>query len=223
MSPRDVVAACLPDPAELGDRMHGVTCAGTMVDGIGKDGAPREVYLHHVVDNEWSMAEYGSQAVVWQAALNPVLALELLASGAWAGAGVLGPRRSRRTRSSTWSQAAVRRGTWRTERRRSRLAPIARRAGTAGLSRVSGAAMRGRTTRERAARERRSRGPQARRGSPDRARIPGAGADRAAVRRLDAFGEHRHVEFVAERDDRLEQRVVLRASRARDARTTGRS
>ncbi len=91
VSPRDVVAACLPDPAGLGDRMSGLTCAGTWVTGTGKDGAPREVYLYHVVDNAWSMAEYGSQAVVWQTAVNPVVALELLDSGAWSGAGVLGP------------------------------------------------------------------------------------------------------------------------------------
>src|SRR5262249_25658669 len=65
VSPRDVVAACLPDPATLGDRMTGLTCAGTWVTGTGPDGAPREVYLYHVVDNAWSMAEYGSQAVVW--------------------------------------------------------------------------------------------------------------------------------------------------------------
>jgi saccharopine dehydrogenase (NAD+, L-lysine forming) len=91
VSPRDVVAACLPDPAGLGDRMHGLTCAGTWVTGTGKDGSPREVYLHHVVDNAWSMAEYGSQAVVWQTAVNPVVALELIDSGAWSGTGVLGP------------------------------------------------------------------------------------------------------------------------------------
>ena len=91
VAPRDVVAACLPDPATLGDRMTGVTCAGTWVTGRGKDGAPRAVYLYHAVDNEWSMAEYGSQAVVWQTAVNPVVALELMDSGAWAGAGVLGP------------------------------------------------------------------------------------------------------------------------------------
>ncbi|MFD8808585.1 saccharopine dehydrogenase family protein [Streptomyces sp. NPDC059597] len=90
VSPRDVVAAGLPDPATLGDRMRGKTCAGTWVRGT-KDGAPREVYLYHVVDNEWSMAEYGCQAVVWQTAVNPVVALELLATGAWAGRGVLGP------------------------------------------------------------------------------------------------------------------------------------
>ena len=91
VSPRDVVAACLPDPAGLGDRMHGKTCAGLWVTGTGKDGNPREVYLHHVVDNAWSMAEYGSQCVVWQTAVNPVVALELLAAGTWSGAGVLGP------------------------------------------------------------------------------------------------------------------------------------
>jgi saccharopine dehydrogenase-like NADP-dependent oxidoreductase len=90
VSPRDVVAACLPDPATLGELMHGKTCAGTWVKGV-KDGAPREVYLYHVVDNQWSMAEYGCQAVVWQTAINPVVALELLATGAWSGSGVLGP------------------------------------------------------------------------------------------------------------------------------------
>ena len=37
------------------------------------------------------MREYGHQAVVWQTAVNPVVALELLASGAWTGVGVLGP------------------------------------------------------------------------------------------------------------------------------------
>jgi len=91
VSPRDVVAACLPDPATLGDKMSGLTCAGTWVTGTGKDGEPREVYLYHVADNASTMAEYGSQAVVWQTAVNPVVALELLDSGAWSGAGVLGP------------------------------------------------------------------------------------------------------------------------------------
>jgi saccharopine dehydrogenase (NAD+, L-lysine-forming) len=90
-APRDVVAAALPDPMTLGDRMSGKTCAGTLVTGLGTDGAPRKTYLYHVVDNEWSMREYGVQAVVWQTALNPAVALELLAEGAWSGRGVLGP------------------------------------------------------------------------------------------------------------------------------------
>src|SRR4051795_7928773 len=91
VSPRDVVAACLPDPATLGDRMSGKTCAGLWVRGTGKDGQARSTYLYHVVDNAWSMSEYGAQAVVWQTAVNPVVALELLAAGVWQGTGVLGP------------------------------------------------------------------------------------------------------------------------------------
>jgi saccharopine dehydrogenase (NAD+, L-lysine-forming) len=91
VAPRDVVAAALPDPATLGERMTGRTCAGTWVTGTGVDGGERSTYLYHVVDNETTMREYGSQAVVWQTAINPVVALELLNEGAWQGAGVLGP------------------------------------------------------------------------------------------------------------------------------------
>ena len=91
VSPRDVVAAALPNPAELGDRMTGKTCAGLLVTGTGKDGRPKATYIYHVADNADTMALDGSQAVVWQTAINPVIAMELLASGAWSGAGVLGP------------------------------------------------------------------------------------------------------------------------------------
>ena len=91
VSPRDVVAACLPDPATLGDKMTGKTCAGLWARGTGKDGRPRSTYLYHVVDNERSMREYRSQAVVWQTAVNPVVALELIDNGTWAGSGVYGP------------------------------------------------------------------------------------------------------------------------------------
>jgi saccharopine dehydrogenase-like NADP-dependent oxidoreductase len=61
------------------------------VTGTAIDGAPRATYLYHVVDNERTMREDGSQAVVWQTAINPVVAMELIASGVWSGAGVLGP------------------------------------------------------------------------------------------------------------------------------------
>ncbi len=91
VSPRDVVAAVLPDPATIGPRMTGKTCAGLYVTGLGKDGNPRRTYLYHVVDNEESMAAYGAQCVVWQTAINPVVALELLATGLWSGTGVRGP------------------------------------------------------------------------------------------------------------------------------------
>ncbi len=91
VAPRNVVAATLPDPATLGERMTGRTCAGTWVRGTGTDGQPRSTYLYHIVDNEHTMREYGSQAVVWQTAINPVVALELLNDGTWEGSGVLGP------------------------------------------------------------------------------------------------------------------------------------
>jgi saccharopine dehydrogenase-like NADP-dependent oxidoreductase len=91
VSPRDVVAASLPDPATLGPQMTGKTCAGTWVTGTGADGEAREVYLYQVVDNEETWGRDQAQAVVWQTALNPVIALELLATGTWSGAGVLGP------------------------------------------------------------------------------------------------------------------------------------
>ncbi|ALD62934.1 ATP-binding protein [Arthrobacter sp. LS16] len=91
VSPRDVVAACLPDPATLGPLMKGKTCAGVLVTGTLKDGSTGSRYLYHVADNEDTMARDDSQAVVWQTAVNPVIALELLANGTWSGAGVLGP------------------------------------------------------------------------------------------------------------------------------------
>jgi len=90
VSPRDVVAACLPDPAHLGDRMFGKTCAGTWVKG-SKDGKVRQVYIYQVADNEECMRKYGVQAVVWQTGVNPVIAMELLETGVWKGAGVFGP------------------------------------------------------------------------------------------------------------------------------------
>jgi saccharopine dehydrogenase (NAD+, L-lysine forming) len=91
VAPRDMVAAALPDPATLGDRMRGKTCAGTLVTGKRKGGGDGAVYLYHVADNEQTMRDYGHQAVVLQTAINPVIALELLAAGTWQGTGVLGP------------------------------------------------------------------------------------------------------------------------------------
>ncbi len=90
VAPRDVVAACLPNPAYLGDKMFGKTSAGAWVKGT-KDGRPRQVYIYQVADNEECMRKYGVQAVVWQTAVGPVIAMDLLNRGVWKGAGVLGP------------------------------------------------------------------------------------------------------------------------------------
>lgn len=90
VSPRDVVAACLPDPAHLGDKMRGKTCAGTWVKGT-KDGRQKEVYLYQVADNQDCMSKWNCQAVVAQTAFTPVIAMELIEKGIWKGAGVQGP------------------------------------------------------------------------------------------------------------------------------------
>ena len=91
VSPRDLLAAALPDPATLGSRMRGKTCAGTFVQGLDKQGKPKAVYIYNVVDNAWSMENYGDQAVVWQTAINPVMAMELIHKGIWKPEGVNGP------------------------------------------------------------------------------------------------------------------------------------
>jgi hypothetical protein len=97
----DVVVATLPDPATLGAKMHGRTCAGTWVTGTGVAGNAREVYLYHVTENDESMAIHGAQAVVWQTAINPVVALELVAEGVGVARACSARRHSTRCRSST--------------------------------------------------------------------------------------------------------------------------
>jgi saccharopine dehydrogenase-like NADP-dependent oxidoreductase len=71
--------------------MRGKTCAGTLVKGLDKNGKPKAVYIYNVVDNAWSMENYGDQAVVWQTAINPVMACELIHKGIWKPEGVNGP------------------------------------------------------------------------------------------------------------------------------------
>jgi saccharopine dehydrogenase-like NADP-dependent oxidoreductase len=90
VSPRDVLAAITPDPITLGDRMVGRAMVGTWVIGT-KDGRPREVFLYQSADAADIWHRYGVQVVGWQTGFNPVVAMELLATGAWSGTGVLGP------------------------------------------------------------------------------------------------------------------------------------
>lgn len=91
VSPRDMVAAVLPDPAKIGPQMQGKTCAGVLVTGKDQEGRDRATYLYNVIDNQYAVDEFDSQCVVLQTAFIPVCALELLATGQWRGEGVLGP------------------------------------------------------------------------------------------------------------------------------------
>jgi saccharopine dehydrogenase-like NADP-dependent oxidoreductase len=90
VAPRDVLAAITPDPAKVGDRMVGRAIVGTWVIGR-KDGKPREVFLYQMTDAARTWQDHGLGAVAWQTGFNPVIAMELLSSGAWKGSGVLGP------------------------------------------------------------------------------------------------------------------------------------
>ena len=91
VSPRDVLVAVLPDPAYIGPLMEGKACAGVLVTGKDKAGKERATYIYHVADNAETMKEYDAQCIVMQTAFNPVIALELIAEGTWAGVGVKGP------------------------------------------------------------------------------------------------------------------------------------
>ncbi|UCF90784.1 MAG: saccharopine dehydrogenase NADP-binding domain-containing protein [Desulfobacterales bacterium] len=88
--PREVVEACMPDPAQIGPRMRGKICVGTWLSGR-KDGREREVYIYQVADNETCMGQFRCQAVAVQTAVGPAIATELLARGIWQKAGVLPP------------------------------------------------------------------------------------------------------------------------------------
>jgi saccharopine dehydrogenase-like NADP-dependent oxidoreductase len=90
VSPRDVVAAVVPDPIGMGDKMRGRAIVGTWVIGR-KDGKPRETFHYQMADAQETMERYGSQVVGWQTGFNPVIAMELMATGAWSGSGVLIP------------------------------------------------------------------------------------------------------------------------------------
>jgi saccharopine dehydrogenase (NAD+, L-lysine-forming) len=90
VSPIEMLAAVLPNPASLGDKMTGKTCVGAWVIGV-KDGKQREIYIYQSTDNQESMDRYGCQAVSLQTATGPVITMELLAEGIWKGKGVLGP------------------------------------------------------------------------------------------------------------------------------------
>ena len=90
VAPRDVLAAITPDPISLGDKFRGRAVVGTWVLGT-KDGKPRETFAYQMADAEEIWRTTGLQIVGWQTGFNPTIAMELLATGAWSNAGVLGP------------------------------------------------------------------------------------------------------------------------------------
>ncbi len=90
IAPRDFLCKVIPDPTETTMKMYGKGCAGTWVKGK-KDGKEREIYLYQVADNQECIERYGTNAVVAQTAFNPVIMMELVATGKWTGVGVKNP------------------------------------------------------------------------------------------------------------------------------------
>lgn len=88
--PRDVVAACAPQPKDIGEEMEGKMLVG--VHCIGKkDGKHREYFLYQPFDNQESMRKWHNQAVTAQTGFGAALAIELIGRGIWKDAGVFSP------------------------------------------------------------------------------------------------------------------------------------
>ena len=88
--PRDVVAACAPQPKDIGNEMVGEMCVGVHCIGT-KNGQPKEYFIYQTFDNQESLRDWGLQAVVVQTGFGAALALELIAKGIWKDAGVFSP------------------------------------------------------------------------------------------------------------------------------------
>lgn len=88
--PRDVVAACAPQPKNLGDEMIGKMCVGIHCKGL-KDGKTREVFMYQPFDNEVAMKNWKMQVVVAQTGFGAAVGIELIGRGIWKDAGVFSP------------------------------------------------------------------------------------------------------------------------------------
>ena len=88
--PRDVVAACAPQPKDIGDEMVGKMLVGVLCVGK-KDGQDKSYFIYQPFDNQESMERWGSQAVTAQTGFGAALAIELMGRGIWHEAGVFSP------------------------------------------------------------------------------------------------------------------------------------
>ena len=85
-----VVAACAPQPKDIGDEMTGKMLVGVQCIGK-KDGKEKEYFLYQPFDNQESIERWGTQAVTAQTGFGAALALELIGRGIWKEAGVYAP------------------------------------------------------------------------------------------------------------------------------------
>lgn len=90
IAPRDFLVKVVPDPQAVSGTMIGKGCAGVWITGK-KDGKTRSTYLYQVADNQECLKKYGTNSVVAQTAVSPVIMMELIATGKWDLKGVHGP------------------------------------------------------------------------------------------------------------------------------------
>jgi saccharopine dehydrogenase-like NADP-dependent oxidoreductase len=90
IAPRDFLVKVVPSPVDTAAGMRGKGCAGAWVTGT-KDGKKRSVYIYQVADNQECVARYGTNSVVAQTAVGPVIMMELIDRGIWNLRGVHGP------------------------------------------------------------------------------------------------------------------------------------
>ena len=88
--PRDVVAACAPQPKDIGEEMNGMMLVGVQCIGK-KDGKKKEYFIYQPFDNQESMKKWHNQAVTAQTGFGAALSIELIGRGIWKEAGVYSP------------------------------------------------------------------------------------------------------------------------------------
>lgn len=88
--PRDVVAACAPQPRDIGSEMEGEMLVGVHCIGE-KNGEHKEYFLYQPFDNQESIRQWNCQAVTMQTGWGAALAIELIAKGIWREGGVYSP------------------------------------------------------------------------------------------------------------------------------------
>lgn len=86
--PLQFLKAVLPEPSSLGETTKGKTNIGVIASGVGHDGVAKTLYLYNICDHEDAFGETGNQAVSYTTGVPAMIGAALVASGAWAGAGV---------------------------------------------------------------------------------------------------------------------------------------
>jgi saccharopine dehydrogenase (NAD+, L-lysine-forming) len=90
VAPRDVVAACLPDPSTLGERAKGDCAVGTVTKGL-KDGIDAMYFSWVQLNHQQTFRKYGHSATAYSVGIPLAIAAILFAQGKITQRGVFPP------------------------------------------------------------------------------------------------------------------------------------